>query len=298
VTVAGFKSGFVAVLGQTNVGKSTFLNAIFGRKLLITSDKPQATRNRVRLVLTREDAQIVFIDTPGLHRPSNLLSREVLREAFRALRGVDLIAYMIEPWGEVTAYDRTVIDRLRDGESPAILLVNKIDLARGNALEETLLAYDATDAFIELIPISSTSGKNLDDALETMIRHLPDGAPLFPEDGLADPSERFLLAELIREKVYRFTHQEVPYAVAVSIRHFDERDDGLMEITADVIVDKASQKGIVIGAGGRRIKEIGSAARKDIEALLGTRVFLELKVKVIRGWTKDRQLIRELTGPT
>jgi len=294
--MAAFKAGFVAVLGQTNVGKSTFLNAILGRKLLITSAKPQATRNRVRLVLTTEEAQLVFIDTPGLHRPHNVLSRQVLREAFRALRGVDVIAYMVEPWGEVSSYDEAMVEKLREVEKPAILLVNKRDLARSNALEETLLAYDATECFKELIPISSTRRSNLDDAVATLVRYLPEGPPLFPADVVTDQTEAFIIAELIREKVYRYTHQEIPYAVAVAIRHLEERDDGLVEITAEIIVDKPSQKGIVIGAHGRRIKEIGTGARKEIESVLGTRVFLDLKVNVIRGWTKDRQLIRELTG--
>ncbi|UCF09414.1 MAG: GTPase Era [Candidatus Bipolaricaulota bacterium] len=291
------RAGFVAVLGQTNVGKSTFLNAVLGRKLLITSEKPQATRNRVRCILTTEEAQIVFVDTPGLHRPVNRLSQFVLREAFRALRGVDLLVYMVEPWGEVAAYDRTVFERLCTDDRPAILLVNKTDRARGNALEETLLAYDATDCFDELIPVSSTRGTNLEDAVATIVRYLPEGAPLFPEEMASDQSETFLIRELIREKVYQVTHEEIPYSTAVAIRHLESRDDGLLDITAEVIVDKPSQKGILIGAQGRRIKEIGSRARADIESMFGTRVYLDLKVKVIRGWTKDREQIRELTGP-
>jgi GTP-binding protein Era len=293
-----YRSGVVAVLGQTNVGKSTFLNAVLGKRLLITSEKPQATRNRVRCVLTTESAQAIFVDTPGLHRPVNRLSQFVLREAFRALRGVDLLVYMVEPWGEVSAYDRTILDRLCDDQRSAILLVNKIDCARGNALEETLLAYDATDCFAELIPVSSTRGTNLDDAVQTIVRYLPEGAALFPEDMSSDQSEGFLIRELIREKVYQMTHEEIPYSTAVAIRHMDTRDDGLLDITAEVIVDKPSQKGILIGAQGRRIKEIGTRARMDIEAMLGSRVFLDLKVKVIHGWTKDRERIRELTRPS
>jgi len=294
--MSGFKSGFVAVLGQTNVGKSTFLNAVLGEKLLITSPKPQSTRNRVRCVLTTDEAQMVFVDTPGLHRPHNRLSQHVLREAFRALRGVDVVAYVVEPWGEVSAYDRSVLDRLADPARPMLLLVNKVDLARGNALEETLIAYERTGAFAELIPVSAKTGRNLDDAVETLIRYLPDAQALFPAEMRSDKSEAFLVSELIREKVYQRTHQEIPYSTAVAVRDMEERANGMLEITAEIIVDRPSQKGILIGAKGRTIKEIGSRARGDIEAMFGTKVFLDLKVKTVRGWTKDRELIRRLTG--
>ncbi len=294
--MGSFRAGFVGVLGQTNVGKSTFLNAVMGEDLLITSAKPQATRNRVRCIYTNDVAQIVFIDTPGLHRPQNLLSRHILREAFRALRGIDLLLYMVEPWGKVSDYDRTLLERLEEEDRPIILLVNKVDLARGNALEETLLAYNATGRFSELIPISARTKKNLDDVLRTVISYLPEKSPIFPPEVKIDRSDEFMISEIIRENVFQSTFQEVPYATAVWVKWLHEREDGLLEIKAEIIVDSKSQKGIIIGKRGNMIKQIGAGSRTKIESLFGTHVFLELRVQVQKGWTKDEQDIERFTG--
>ncbi len=294
--MGSFRAGFVGVLGQTNVGKSTFLNAVMGEDLLITSSKPQATRNRVRCIYTDDEAQIVFIDTPGLHRPQNLLSRHILREAFRALRGIDLLLYMVEPWGKVSYYDRTLLDRLEEENRPIILLVNKVDLARGNALEETLLAYNATGRFSELIPISARTKKNLNDVLRTVISYLPEKSPIFPPEVKIDRSDEFMISEIIRENVFQSTFQEVPYATAVWIKWLREREDGLLEIKAEIIVDSKSQKGIIIGKRGKMIKQIGASSRTKIESLFGTHAFLELRVQVRKGWTKDEQDIERFTG--
>ncbi len=291
-----FKSGFVGVLGQTNVGKSTFLNTVIGEKLLITSAKPQTTRNRVRCIYTNDEAQIVFVDTPGLHQPRNRLSRYILREAFRALRGLDVLLYMIEPWGRVSDYDRVLIERFQNHDRPILLLVNKIDLARGNDLEETLLAYEATGKFAELIPISAVRKINLDEALRTIVIYLPEGRPYFPADIKSDCSEAFLVGELIREKIVQLTFKEIPYATAVRVKWMNEREDGLLEIKAEIVTDRKSQKGIIIGKGGSMIKQIGTKARADIESLLGTHVFLELTAKVYKGWTRDLSQIERLTG--
>jgi len=290
------RSGTVGVLGQTNVGKSTFLNAVMGEKLLITSSKPQATRNRVRCVYTTDEEQIVFIDTPGLHKPHNQLSRHILREAFRALRELDVILYMVAPWGKVSDYDRTLLESLSSEERPMILVVNKIDIARGNALEETLLAYERTGKFRDLVPISATKGNNIDEVLRTLVPYLPVGPAMFPADVKIDRPVKFLITELIREKIFATTFQEVPYKTAVQIRWMRERDDGLVEIRADILVDSKSHKGIIIGTKGKLIKHIGSSARSQIEALLGTHIYLELMVKTRRGWTKDDSEIEELTG--
>jgi len=294
--MGSFRAGFVGVLGQTNVGKSTFLNAVMGEDLLITSSKPQATRNRVRCIYTNDAAQIVFIDTPGLHRPRNLLSRHILREAFRALRGIDLLLYMIEPWGKVSHYDRTLLERLEEEDRPIILLVNKVDLACGNALEETLLAYNATGRFSELIPISAREKKNLDDVLRTVISYLPEKGPIFPPETKIDRSDEFMISEIIRENVFQSTFHEVPYATAVWVKWLHEREDGLLEIKAEIIVDSKSQKGIIIGKRGSMIKQIGASSRTKIESLFGTHVFLELRVQVRKGWTKDEQDIERFTG--
>ncbi len=294
--MGSFKSGVVGVLGQTNVGKSTFLNAVMGEKVVIASDKPQTTRNRIRCVYTTDAAQIVFVDTPGLHDPQNLLSRHILREAFRALREVDVIAYMVEPWGRVSDYDKKLFDRFPNPIPPMILLVNKVDLAKGNALEETLLAYDATGKFVELIPICSTQGLGIADAVNTIISYLPERPPLFPPEMKTDRSEEFLIAELIREKVFQLTYQEIPYSTAVRVKWMNEREDGILEIKAEIVVDRDSQKGIIIGKEGSLIKRIGTQARMDIERLLGKHVFLELRVTVRKGWTRDAAEIERLAG--
>lgn len=289
-----YKSGYVGVLGQTNVGKSTFLNAVMGRKLLITSPKPQTTRNRVRCVLTTEGAQIVFVDTPGLHRPQNKLGRYILRQAFRAVRGLDLLVYVVEPWRMVSHYDSTLLRRLTRQDLPTLLLVNKIDLARGNDLEETLIAYEATGQFSELIPISALKAINLDEALRTIISYLPERKAHFPAEVKIDQPEEFLISELIREKIIHLVYQEIPYTTATRVKWLRERQDGVIEIKAEILVERKSQKGIIIGKGGRMIKQIGTLARAEIESLLGTRVFLELMVKVQKGWSKDLDQIKQL----
>lgn len=289
------RTGFVAVLGQTNVGKSTFLNAVVGKKLLITSNKPQTTRNRIRCVLTTDKAQIVFVDTPGLHTPGNPLSRHILREARRGLRGMDVLIYIVEPWGRVHDFDRMVFADWSGIDLPIVLLVNKIDRARGNELEETLLAYERTGWFSELIPISAAHGSGIDDVISTLTGYLPLGRPLFPAGQMSDQSETFLISELIREKIFRLTHREVPYSTAVQVKWVRQREDGVVEIQATIFVERDSQKGILIGKRGRMIKRIGSQSRVDIEALLGQRVYLETSVKVRANWTKDADQIEQLT---
>ena len=293
--MTSFRSGFVGLLGPTNVGKSTFLNAVMGEDLLITSAKPQTTRNRIRCVYTTDAEQIVFVDTPGLHRARNRLGRHLLREAFRALRGLDVILYMIEPTGRVTPDDEALLPQLNQTGCPVILLVNKLDRARGAALEETLLSYEATGAFAELVPISALTGRNLDEALRTIVAYLPIGKPLFPEDVRFDHSEAFLIGELIREQIVLETSQELPYVTAVAVRSLHEREDGLLEIKAEIIAEKSSHKGILLGKGGERIKRIGSQARTRIEALLGVHAYLELTVKIRKGWTRSEKEIARLT---
>ena len=292
-----YKAGIVAVVGKTNVGKSTFINAIMGQKVVIVSDRPQTTRNRIRCIYTTDQAQVVFVDTPGLHRPVNKLSAHILREAFRALAGVDELVYMTEPTGEVDPYDQEVLPRIRTLPCPKLLLVNKMDQAKGNQLPETLLAYERLGIFDELVPISCTKGKNLDRALELIIRYLPDGEPLFPEGVATDRPLEFFVAELIREKIFHLTYQEIPYSTAVVVDEIREREDKpLLEIYATIYVAKDSQKAIVIGKGGQKLKEIGRLARLELEALLGKKVFLSLHVKVRPRWTEDEVEIARLAG--
>lgn len=290
------KSGFVGVLGQANVGKSTFINTIMGKKILIVSEKIQTTRNRIRCIYNDKEAQIVFVDTPGLHKPVDRLGRYLLRQAYRALRGLDLLLYMIEPWVEVQEYDREIFKRLEGMGIPAILLVNKTERGKGNEVPETLRNYGELGLFEEFVPISCKRGINLSLALQLVKKYLPQGPHYFPQDELTDRSERFLIGELVREQLFRLTFQEVPYAVAVEVVEFRERG-GIVEIFAHIFVARESQKGIIIGRGGRMIREIGSQAREEIERLLGAHVFLDLRVKVRKGWVdQEAQIIRLVEG--
>lgn len=267
-----------------------------GEKLLISSAKPQSTRAATRCVLTRDDAQLVWVDTPGLHRPRNRLGQSLMREAVRSLREVDVIAYMTTPRGAVSTFDRQEFDRLSRLAKPIVLLVNKIDRAKGNALEETLIAYAKIEAISDLIPISATRRLGLDDAVTTLASLLPEGPPLFPPDVRCDRPEAFLIEETIREKATELTYDELPYSVAVHVKWMRERSDGLVEIQAEILVDRDSQKGILIGKGAANVRRIGARARADIERLLGKRVFLQLIVAVQRDWTTSDEHIRQLTG--
>lgn len=292
-----YRSGTVSILGQTNVGKSTFINAVLGRKVVIVSDRPQTTRNRIRCILTTPEAQVVFVDTPGLHQPLNKLSSHLVRQAMRALAGVDVVAYMVEPTGSVEPYDATVLAKIRPLPCPKVLLINKSDRARGNSLPETLLAYEGLGMFADLIPVSAVRGTNLDRALTVITGYLPPGDPLFPPDLSTDRPLEFLAAELIREKIFQTTFQEIPYSTAVTVDHIEEREDKpLIAIYASIHVAKDSQKGIIIGSGGGKLKEIGTLARQELELVWGKKVFLSLQVKVRPKWTENEEEIARLTG--
>lgn len=292
-----YRVGTVAVVGRTNVGKSTFINAILGRKVVIVSDKPQTTRNRIRCILTTSEAQVVFVDTPGLHQPLNKLSAHLQREALRSLAGLDAVVYMTEPGGQVDPYDALMLPRIQTLPCPKVLLVNKSDQARGNSLPETLLAYDRLNLFSDIVPVSSLKGTNLDRALAVIIGHLPEGTPLFDADASTDRPLAFVAAELVREKLYAETYQELPYATAVEVEEIEERaDPPLTSVYATIIVAKESQKAIVIGSRGAKLKEIGTQARVDLENLLGHKVFLSLHVKVKPKWTEDETEVARLTG--
>lgn len=293
----GFKSGFVGVLGQANVGKSTFINALMGRKLLIVSEKRQSTRHRIQCVLTLPGAQIIFVDTPGLHQPVDKLSKYLLKQAYAALSGLDVLVYMTEPWGKVHEYDEKVFDHIRNFQNPIVLLINKIDLASKEQLEETKAAYQQTGLFREIVPISCTHGVNLGLAANTIAELLPDGPKYFADETQTDRSTEFIIAEFIREKIYQLTHKEIPYSTGVEVVHIQEREDGkIVDIIANIYVARESQKPILIGNGGRMIKEIGRLARQDIETFLGKHVYLDLQVKVRPGWNEDEAEIAKLLG--
>lgn len=292
----GFKSGFVGVLGQANAGKSSFINALFGKKLLIISEKRQSTRHRIRCVLTFPGAQIIFVDTPGLHKPVDKLSRYLIKQAYAALSGLDLLVYMTEPWGKLHDEDAKALQHLENFSHPVVLLINKVDLTKPSVLQETIAAYQATELFRQIIPISCKKEANLGVAANAIVEFLPEGPKYFAEETLLDRSDEFIVAEFIRERIYQLTRQEIPYSTAVEVTHMAEREDGkLIEIFANIYVARESQKSILIGSGGHMIREIGCLARPDIETFVGRQVYLDLQVKVRPDWNEsDAEIARML----
>ncbi|GAP02149.1 GTPase Era [Fructobacillus pseudoficulneus] len=289
MTNPGFKSGFVAIIGRPNVGKSTLLNRIVGEKIAIMSNKAQTTRNKIQGIYTTNEAQVVFIDTPGVHKPQNSLGDYMVKSAFSALHEADAIWFVADASQKRGGGDNYIIDRLKEvKKTPLYLLINKVDLLDKEELFSVIQSYqeDAPE-WKEIFPISAREGDNVPELLETVIGDLDEGPQYFDSDQLTDHPERFVISELIREKVLQLTKQEVPHSVAVVIDKISADPDGLVSIQASIIVERASQKNIVIGKQGRMIKEIGTRARKDIERLLGSKVFLETWVKVEERW-RDR----------
>ncbi|MCI2429194.1 GTPase Era [Candidatus Acetothermia bacterium] len=290
----GFKSGFVGLLGQANAGKSSFINALLGQKFLIVSERRQSTRHRIRCVLTLPGAQIVFVDTPGLHKPVDKLSRYLIKQAYAALSGLDVLVYMTEPWGRLHEEDQKAFEHLKSFPQPMLLLVNKIDRTDARTLEETVRAYQQAGLFREIIPVSCKQEANLGLAANKIAELLPEGPKFFPDETRTDRSQEFIVAEFIREKIFQLTHKEIPYSTVVAVTHLAEREDGLMEIFANIYVARESQKAILIGSGGRMVKEIGSLARQEIEAFLGRKIYLDLQVKVHRDWNESEAEIARM----
>lgn len=288
-----YRSGLVAVVGRPNVGKSTLLNRLLGQKLLITSPRPQTTRNRITAVLTRPDAQLVFMDTPGLHREKDELHRFMMREIQTALAGVDVALAVLDGAAGIGPGDAMLLSRLAEAGAPTVVAVNKIDRLTPPQLLEQLARLSHDAFWHSAFPISAESGEGVDDLLATLIELLPHGPPLYPEETLTDRSERFVVSELIREQVFRQTYEEIPHAVAVRMDAFHESQRPI-RIEATVLCEQESQKGIIIGKGGQRLKEIGTLARQEIEALLGAPVVLKLYVKVSKDWRKKRAVLEEL----
>jgi GTP-binding protein Era len=288
-----FKSGFVAIVGRPNAGKSTLVNTVVGRKVAIVSPRPQTTRNRIQGILNRENAQIVLIDTPGIHKPDNILSHQMMGETEQAVEGVDIISLIVDVTSEFGPGDRYSAKWLKRFRVPVFLLLNKIDRVSKPALLPLIDRWRREFEFAEIFPISALTGEGCADLVESWIAKLPEAPAHFPDDQYTDQPERFLASELIREQALRVTRDEVPHAVAVFIDRFEERDD-LIKIIATIYVEREGQKGILIGKGGETIKKIGMMARKEIEALLGARVFLELMVKVQPNWRRNRAIVRQL----
>ncbi len=286
-------SGFVSILGRPNVGKSTLLNALIGTKVAIVSDKPQTTRTSIRGIMNRPDAQVVFVDTPGIHRPDTMLNKKLAQEVAGALEGCDLLVLVVDCTRHVELEDERAVELIAHVSVPKFLVLNKIDRLKDKSrLLPKIERYRRLAEFSEYIPISALTGNGLDRVERAIIERLPEGPPLFPEDEITDQPTRFFVAEIIREKVLLITRQEVPHSVMVAIDSWDETDR-LLKVASSIVVEREGQKAIVIGAGGSRLKEIGAAARLELEEALGKRLYIELFVKVRKGWREKPAFLRE-----
>jgi GTP-binding protein Era len=288
-----FRSGFVSIIGRPNVGKSTLLNSILGEKVSIVTPKPQTTRNRIIGIKTLPYAQIIFIDTPGIHKPRHKLGNKMVKTALDAFKEVDVILFMVEPQ-EPERGDQFIINLLKEIHSPVFLLINKIDTVKKSELLPLIDRSKELYPFQEIIPISALKQDGIDIILERIYDYLNKGPKYYPDDIITDQLERFMVSEIIREKATELTEEEVPYSIAVEVVEWKERENGIILIRANIYVERDSQKGIIIGKGGRMLKAIGTAARADIERLLNTRVFLELWVKVKKDWRDDLKTLEEL----
>jgi len=288
-----FKTGFVAVVGRPNAGKSTLVNRMVGEKVAIVTSRPQTTRNRIHGIVNRANAQVVLIDTPGLHRPDSALGKQMMGEVDAAVDAVDVLALILDASEEVGQGDRRALERVGRFEGTRILLLNKIDRIPKDELLPLIEAATKMGDFAEIIPISALTGDGVERTLETFVKYLPAGSPQFPSDQYTDQPERFLAGEIVREKAMASTTQEVPHAVAVLVDAFEETDK-LIRIRATIYVEREGQKGILIGSKGSSLKQIGTAARKEMESIFGTKVFLELYVKVMKDWRDNPQIVRQL----
>ncbi len=284
------KSGFIAVIGRPNVGKSTLINSLIGQKIAIMSDKPQTTRNRILCILTRPEAQIVFLDTPGIHKPKHKLGEYMVKAAEGTLKEVDAIFFVVDATEKMGPGEYYILERLQATAKPVILVVNKLDLIEKEQVLPIISHYTDKYPFVGVVPISAKEETNLDALIEEVEKYLPEGPQYYPEDMVTDQPERLIVAELVREKALQLTRDEVPHAIAVDVDEMKARDNGDTYIRVTIYVERDSQKGILIGAKGSMLKEIGRLARADIEMLLGTRVFLDLWVKVKKDW-RDRDSV-------
>ena len=287
------KSGFIAVIGRPNVGKSTLINQLIGQKIAIMSDKPQTTRNRILCVLTQPDAQFIFLDTPGIHKPKHKLGQYMVKAAEGTLKEVDAVFFVVDASEKMGPGELYILERLQATARPVILVVNKLDLIEREQVLPIISRYTEKYEFAGVVPISARDEVNLDSLLEEAKKYLPEGPQYYPEDMVTDQPERLIAAELIREKALLLTREEIPHAIAVDLDEMTARPNGDTYIRATVYVERDSQKGIVIGNRGAMLKEIGALARKDIEMLLGTKVFLDLWVKVRKDWRNRDHVLRE-----
>lgn len=289
-----YKSGFVALIGRPNVGKSTLLNQVIGQKIAIMSDKAQTTRNKIQGVYTAEDAQIVFLDTPGIHKPTSKLGKYMKQAAESTLGEVDVILFLVDVIEGYGGGDRYIIERLKTVHTPVILVLNKIDEIHPEALLPIIDQYKRLHDFAEIVPVSAKLGNNVSHLLEQVKKYLQEGPQYYPEDQVTDHPEQFVCAELIREKLLLLTREEIPHSIAVYIENMKTEKNGVVHLSAVIYVERDSQKGIIIGKNGSLLKEIGKQAREDIERLLGSKIFLELWVKVKKDWRNQERVLKEL----
>jgi GTP-binding protein Era len=289
------RAGTVALLGRPNAGKSTLLNRIIGQKLAIVSDKPQTTRTRIVGVKNYPTGQLVFVDTPGLHKPTHRMNVRMVDLAREAIQEVDVVGLLVDASVQTGMGDRYIVDLLRDAQRPAILVLNKLDRIAKAALLPMLDWYRQGYAFTEFVPVSAKDGTNVELLEQLFLQHVPEGDPIHPEDHLTDQTERFLAAELVREQVLVMTRDELPFSTTVVVEQFTEAgDDGILKLYCSILVERDSQKRIVVGHGGSMIKQIGTAARAELQRHFGTRVFLDLHVKVKSQWRNDERLLDEI----
>ncbi|MSO57184.1 MAG: GTPase Era [Acidobacteria bacterium] len=290
------KVGSVSFVGRPNAGKSTLLNRLVGAKLAIVSDKPQTTRNRILGVKNYPDAQVMFVDTPGIHRPLHRMNVRMVDAAVQTIHEVDVLALVVDVAEPPGKGDRFVLDLIKHATAPVFLVLNKIDVIKKSKLLPLLDQYGRMERFAEIVPLSAVTGENVDRLEQAIIARLPEGPALYPEDYLTDQPERFLAGEIVREKVLQFTHAEIPFASAVVIDRFEEpaKPKGMLSLYCTIVVDRESQKPIVIGKGGAMIKKIGTAAREELERLFETKVFLDLHVRVRSEWREDESVLTDI----
>lgn len=288
-----FKSGFIAIVGRPNVGKSTFMNRAVGQKITIISDKPQTTRNKIQGIVTDKEAQMVFIDTPGIHKPKHRLGDFMVKVAESALNEVDVVMFMVNADQGYGKGDQFILDRLQKVESPIFLIINKIDLIHPDELLSLIDLYREKLDFAEIVPISALTGNNVPRLIDTLKKYLPEGPKFYDEDQITDHPERFIISELVREKVLEYTREEIPHSVAVVIDNIEKQDDDTVLVQASIITERKSQKGILIGKQGSMLKNIGKKARLEIQSLLGSKIYLDLWVKVQRDWRDKERHLRE-----
>ena len=289
-----FKSGFVTIVGRPNVGKSTLLNHIMGEKLSIVSNKPQTTRNNIQTILTGIDHQLVFVDTPGIHKPKHKLGEYMVNSAKDSIKEVDLVLFLINPEEEIGRGDKFIIETLKNQKAPVFLVVNKIDEFTQERVAKTLQMYSSELEFKEIIPISALRGKNVDKLVELMIETMPEGPKYYPDDMITDVQERFVVSEIVREKALRTLREEIPHGIAVDIIQMKQSPSGTWHIEVDMLCEKDSHKGIIIGKNGQCLKKIGESARYEIEKFLGAKVNLKIWVKVRKEWRDNQNLLKEL----